>query len=233
MTTIMYYADSGRTLLDYYNDHPVPGTAKFPEIDTVPGPGHSRVPCMLSDKEQVEAAHGLSGLTMITCSEIFLLYQLREVARGKTEPCELQIHWVFPKKEGCAWKTKRLEVDEDGEFLEQWPNGFFDERNEIIFDESFDFDKDMTAFQRRRDERMQREEAQRQADKEEAIQLALQLPTPAALSRSGRGDRGFTVELLCADGSKERLCYSFSYENLWAIALLSIRAKMEAIRDVS
>jgi hypothetical protein len=76
-----------------------------------------------------------------THSEHLMLRLLRRVreAAGSQSPAEsvslspkdLAVHYVEPADLGTEFK--RLRVSEDGDFLDEWPAGFFDERDEELF----------------------------------------------------------------------------------------------------
>ena len=46
-------------------------------------------------------------------------------------PKDLAVHYVEPADLGTEFK--RLRVSEDGDFLDEWPAGFFDERDGELF----------------------------------------------------------------------------------------------------
>ncbi len=47
------------------------------------------------------------------------------------EPGDLSVNYVEPTDTGT--KFRRLRITEDGDFLDEWPSGFFDERDEELF----------------------------------------------------------------------------------------------------
>jgi hypothetical protein len=51
--------------------------------------------------------------------------------RDYLQPEHLAVHYVEPTKQGT--KFTRLRVSEDGDFLDEWPQGFFDERDDEVF----------------------------------------------------------------------------------------------------
>jgi hypothetical protein len=61
-------------------------------------------------------------------------------------------------------------------------------------------------------------EQERQEAKEQAIVLALNLDSPAALSRDG-----LDMFLIRADGSKDYLVTGDSYDSLWADSLKAVK----------
>jgi predicted ATPase len=67
-----------------------------------------------------------------------LLRRIREASEGDVEeggptiqPDSLSVLYVDPSPEGV--RVKRLRVDENGEFVDRWPKGFFAERAEELF----------------------------------------------------------------------------------------------------
>ena len=61
-----------------------------------------------------------------THSEHLLLRILKMVRQGKLNPEDVAIHYVSRGKDGS--EIERLRVDEDGDFIDEWPGGFFPER---------------------------------------------------------------------------------------------------------
>ena len=51
--------------------------------------------------------------------------------RDYLHPEHLAVHYVEPTKKGT--KFTRLRVSEDGDFLDEWPQGFFEERDDEVF----------------------------------------------------------------------------------------------------
>ncbi len=79
-----------------------------------------------------------------THSEHFLLRLLRRVRQGADQSKAADIHtlgreqlvvlYVEPSADGSS-KVKHLRVSRDGDFIDRWPRGFFDERWKELFDE--------------------------------------------------------------------------------------------------
>ncbi len=94
----------------------------------------------------VEAAHRDRGLHLIeTHSEHLLLRclkRLRQTAGGRQPensplrmvPDQLAVLYFDPQPDGTT-RVKRIRVSEDGDFLDRWPRGFFEERARDLFDE--------------------------------------------------------------------------------------------------
>jgi hypothetical protein len=47
------------------------------------------------------------------------------------KPDEIAVHWVEPDVEGAV--VRLLRVDEEGDFIDPWPRGFFEEREDELF----------------------------------------------------------------------------------------------------
>ncbi len=94
----------------------------------------------------VEAANRDRGLHLIeTHSEHLLLRclrRLRQTAGGRQHessplrllPDQLAVLYFDPQPDGTT-RVKRIRVSEDGDFLDRWPRGFFEERGRDLFDE--------------------------------------------------------------------------------------------------
>ena len=67
-----------------------------------------------------------------THSEHLLLRFLRRIREGSTYICDdLSINFLEPSKDGV--KVTHIRVDKEGEFIDPWPHGFFNERAEELF----------------------------------------------------------------------------------------------------
>jgi len=74
-----------------------------------------------------------------THSEHLMLRMLRRVREAENHlndqkslsPDDLAVHYVESGSEGT--KFSQLRVSEDGDFIDEWPDGFFDERDEELF----------------------------------------------------------------------------------------------------
>lgn len=67
-----------------------------------------------------------------------LLRRIRETADGELppgapalKPDDIAVHYVEPTSEGV--RIKHLRVNEEGDFLDRWPRGFFEERAKELF----------------------------------------------------------------------------------------------------
>lgn len=90
----------------------------------------------------VIGSHHSSIMLIETHSEhllLRLLRRVREAARGEQPagsfndltPEDLAVIYVEPSGEGA--QVRRLRVDEQGDFIDRWPSGFFDERAGELF----------------------------------------------------------------------------------------------------
>ena len=66
------------------------------------------------------------------------LRRIRETSEGKVpedepslKPEEIAVHFVEPGDDGP--RIHRIRIDEDGEFLDPWPRGFFRERSKELY----------------------------------------------------------------------------------------------------
>jgi hypothetical protein len=46
-------------------------------------------------------------------------------------PGDIAVYWLEPGQEGI--KIARLQITEEGDFADQWPHGFFEERQSELF----------------------------------------------------------------------------------------------------
>jgi predicted ATPase len=60
-----------------------------------------------------------------THSEALILRLLRRVREGVIKPDDIAILYVSAGDNGST--VKHIRIDEDGDFLDRWPNGFFEE----------------------------------------------------------------------------------------------------------
>jgi len=94
----------------------------------------------LTPAEVIKSApHNLmSGKDIVTCSEVFILFALycvRRTTNGEITPLEIKSSDVLMYYYGAKGDAPiRLRIDGDGEFVDHWPNGFFDERVPLLFD---------------------------------------------------------------------------------------------------
>lgn len=79
------------------------------------------------------AVSGGGQLIVETHSEHLLLRLLRRVREGTLAASDLEVVYVDPAPEGGS-RVIRLRIDENGEFLDEWPNGFFEERVDELLD---------------------------------------------------------------------------------------------------
>jgi predicted ATPase len=85
--------------------------------------------------------HGGASLLIETHSEHILLRLLRRIREFAADelppngmaltPHELSVIYVEPSDEGVRFKA--LRIDDEGEFIDRWPKGFFEERGKELF----------------------------------------------------------------------------------------------------
>ena len=75
----------------------------------------------------IESALGECKNTFIleTHSEHLILRLLRRVREGKLSPDDIAVLYVQPTENGSS--VVQIRVDEDGDFIDRWPGGFFEE----------------------------------------------------------------------------------------------------------
>jgi len=67
-----------------------------------------------------------------THSEHLMLRLQRRIREGSIDPDDVSILYVDQTSHGVA-TVKQLRIDSEGEFLDEWPHGFFDERLDELF----------------------------------------------------------------------------------------------------
>ena len=67
------------------------------------------------------------------------LRRIRETSAGrgsdddpKLSPADIAVHFVEPDDQGQP-RIHRIRIDEEGEFLDPWPRGFFRERSRELY----------------------------------------------------------------------------------------------------
>lgn len=99
------------------------------------GPGQSRGPCRESDQWRSRS------FLIETHSEHVILRLLRRIREASATAAELAgpalntedvaVHYVEPHDDGA--RVRRLRITEDGDFVDRWPQGFFEEREAELF----------------------------------------------------------------------------------------------------
>ncbi len=90
----------------------------------------ARLAELLIDATKVE--YRANQVIVETHSEHLMLRLQRRIRGGDLNPDDLCVLYVDQDDEGAA-RVQRLRVDEDGDFIDEWPDGFFDERMEELF----------------------------------------------------------------------------------------------------
>lgn len=63
-----------------------------------------------------------------THSEMMILWISHQIRNKKMTPEEVWVQWIDPDK------TFTLRMDIEGDFIDRWPHGFFEERARFLFD---------------------------------------------------------------------------------------------------
>jgi hypothetical protein len=87
---------------------------------------HPRLQADLGDLLASSVRERNNQFLIETHSEHLILRLQRLVREGKLEPDEVSVIYVSRGKEGS--RAERLRLDEDGDFVDHWPGGFFPER---------------------------------------------------------------------------------------------------------
>ena len=88
---------------------------------------HPRLQSAVGDLFVDTVNSGRAQLLVETHSEHLVLRLLRRVREGVLQPADLAILYLDLDEDGAAF-VRRLEVDADGDLVDGWPGGFFDER---------------------------------------------------------------------------------------------------------
>lgn len=88
---------------------------------------HPRLQSAVGDLFVDCAVNNRAQLLIETHSEHLVLRLLRRVREGVLAPADLSIQYVDLHQDGAAF-IRRLEVDQDGDLIDGWPGGFFDDR---------------------------------------------------------------------------------------------------------
>jgi hypothetical protein len=88
---------------------------------------HPRLQSAVGDLLVDTVRAGRAQLLVETHSEHLVLRALRRVREGLLDPAALAVLYVELGDDGCA-SVRRLEVDAEGDLVDGWPGGFFDER---------------------------------------------------------------------------------------------------------
>ncbi len=95
---------------------------------------HPRLQARLADLFIESTEEGGRGNQMIveTHSEHLMLRVQRRIREGSLNPAQVSVVYVDQDPDGIT-SVKQLRLDSDGDFLDEWPNGFFDERLDELF----------------------------------------------------------------------------------------------------
>ena len=95
---------------------------------------HPRLQARLADLFIESTQEGGRGNQMIveTHSEHLMLRVQRRIREGSLDPAQVSVVYVDQDADGHT-TVNRLRIDGEGDFLDEWPNGFFDERLDELF----------------------------------------------------------------------------------------------------
>jgi len=98
---------------------------------------HPRLQTRLADLLiEATAADALSNQVVVeTHSEHLILRLRRRIREGALDPGRIAVLYVDSRSDGTS-QVMRLRLDETGDFLDEWPQGFFDERLDELFSET-------------------------------------------------------------------------------------------------
>jgi predicted ATPase len=97
---------------------------------------HPRLQARLADLFIDTTQEGGRGNQLIveTHSEHLMLRVQRRIREGMLDASLVSIVYIDQDADGLA-TAKQLRLNDHGEFLDEWPNGFFDDRLEELFGE--------------------------------------------------------------------------------------------------
>ena len=101
---------------------------------------HPRLQANIADL-MIETSHQpMKQWIVETHSELLILRLQRRIRQGKLKPSDVSVLYVDPNDtDGQGSIIKKLELDENGDFLDEWPDGFFDEGfNELMAEDDLE-----------------------------------------------------------------------------------------------
>ncbi|MHA6751534.1 DUF3696 domain-containing protein [Dermacoccus nishinomiyaensis] len=95
---------------------------------------HPRLQARLADLfiDSTRAEDRANQLIVETHSEHLMLRLQRRIREGDLDPEDLCVLYVDQDEEGAAM-VRRLRIDDEGDFIDEWPDGFFEERMVELF----------------------------------------------------------------------------------------------------
>jgi hypothetical protein len=94
---------------------------------------HPKVQCNLSDVFIESVKGGSKSYILESHSEHLILRIKKRIREGKLHPSDVSVLFVNPANAERGCDTQRLRLDEEGEFIDEWPDGFFEEGYQEIF----------------------------------------------------------------------------------------------------
>jgi len=92
---------------------------------------HPRLQANLGEYLCDRATASLEPTIVETHSELLVLRVLRMIREGRTDPSKVAVYYVGDTSEGP--QITRMRIDANGEFIDEWPAGFFEERLDELF----------------------------------------------------------------------------------------------------
>ena len=93
---------------------------------------HPALQAELGDACIESVKEGYNSLILETHSEHLILRIIKRIRKGTLSHEDVSIIYVDPEEGGSSLKTLRL--DADGDFIDDWPHGFFAEREKELFE---------------------------------------------------------------------------------------------------
>lgn len=92
---------------------------------------HPRLQANLGEYLCDRATASSEPIIVETHSELLVLRVLRMIREGRTDPSKVAVYYVGDTSEGP--QITRMRIDANGEFIDEWPTGFFEERLDELF----------------------------------------------------------------------------------------------------
>ena len=92
---------------------------------------HPALQAELADVCIESAQKNKNLLVLETHSEHLILRIMRRIREGTLSHGDVSVIYVQPEERGSS--LKYLRIDEDGDFIDEWPEGFFSERSKELF----------------------------------------------------------------------------------------------------
>lgn len=94
----------------------------------------------LNPNEQLQAAEDIladnanGGIVIVASSyELPILRILKRIGQQRLDASQFKVHCITNRNESVRKQVHELRVDNTGEFIDMWPEGFFGERMSELF----------------------------------------------------------------------------------------------------